>query len=113
METEVTQADLYKLAENAERNIKEYAQHRKVQEAISEFLNNVIEIRRVQYLNSNLKWETQKYEFLITYGGPNITIDTQGNIRVAWNNVFNYIITDKEVLSFLESVEDFLNQAFP
>jgi hypothetical protein len=114
METEITQADLYEYAETVERNIKQYTQYKNAQEAISNFLNNVIEINRVQYLTTNGNWETLKYMFLITYGGPNIKLDTQGNIRVEWGGKnLNYIITDKEVLKFLRSVEDFLNQAFP
>ena len=105
--------DLYKHAETVEKELKEYAENENRQEAITDFLSRVLEIRKEQILVAG-QWKTYMYKFLITYGGPNIWIDTHGSIEVAWgSNSLNYIINDKEVLGFLESVEDYLNQAFP
>jgi len=111
---EITEAELYKYAESEETALKEFARRENREEAIINFLENVTEIRREQTFNSSGKWETVRYSFLVTYGGPNILLSTDGTIKVAWgSNNLNYIINDKEVLNFLNDVEDYLNQAFP
>ena len=118
METEITEAKLYEYAVNIERELKQYAQYESKAKAISDLIgyfltDHILEIRREQTL-INGRWETDRYIFLVTYGGPNAWIYTDGNIKVVWGGKsLEYIISDKEVLEFLKNVEYFLNQTLP
>jgi len=91
---------LAEMARNIENNIKN--------EDVEEFLERVLSISRHQILNGG-RWETDYYELLVTFGGSNIWIRTDGRIIVAWADMnIERIITDKDVLEKLKEIHDYL-----
>ena len=77
---------------------------------ITEFLDEVLDIQRTATL-VNGRWETLRYEFCITYGGPGIWLNTEGVIKgFWWGEKFVIKCDDKDFLEKLQEMEDFLNE---
>jgi len=96
-----------KAYETVERIINEL----KELEDIETWLENVLEIRRVQSLLFTGEWNTEYYEFILSVGGPNIIVKTGGAIEYYWYSSMLVVkITDEEVLNKLEEIEELLNE---
>jgi len=97
----------------AKETIEEIIRELKETEDIGEWLDGVLEIRRVQSYNG-YEWETNYYEFLITTGAPEICLSTNGEIKYYWYpDKFIVKIKDEEVLNKLEDIEEYLNEILP
>ena len=102
------------LCEQLERNLRwleELADKAEEDEeqAIEEFLEHTLEIRRVQYFSEELHdWETLYYEFLLTYGGPAIWV-TSDRIRGVWSPVECELCLPEKVEKFICAVEDYIS----
>jgi len=93
--------------------IEDIIRELKETEDIGEWLDGVLEIRRVQSYNG-YEWETTHYEFLITTGAPEICLSTNGEIKYyLYPDKFIVKIKDEELLNKLEDIEAYLNEILP
>ena len=94
--------ELLKIAKSHEEDIENI-------ENVSEFLDNVLEIKRTQSL-VNGKWETTEYELLLAFGGPNVWLNTSGYLTVSWASTPLEYPLSKKARKKLEEIEDYLNE---
>jgi len=93
--------ELIEIAKSIETEIKEV-------EDVEEFMDRVLSLSRHQHLGSR-GWETDYYELMLTMGGPNVWLRTDGVIVVAWaSQKIEYRIEDKDVLEKLKEIHDYL-----
>jgi len=92
---------LYAMVKNIEKNLEQLS--------VEEFLEGVLEIKRIQSLTSK-GWETLEYELLVTFGGPNIYIRTSNIIEGYWyaDYVF-YTIRSEKAKAKLREIEEYLD----
>jgi len=92
---------MLKIADGIEKEIERI-------EDVSQWLEGVLEVRRVQSIVDG-KWETVKYELLLTYGGPTVRVWTDGTIRITWG--FDYLegLLSEEAIEKLKEVEEYLD----
>ena len=87
------------------------AEGEELDKKIKEFLEGVLEIRRVQSL-VNGKWETRDYMFLVAYGGPNVWID--GNelfVKASWTEYIETAFTQLAYEGY-NKIREFLDEIF-
>lgn len=103
MENQQIRDELNKLYEAQENEIREIRD-------ISTFIeNDVLEIRREQYLSSG-EWVTSDYT-LVT-GGPHIEFDTNHQIRLYWGDVkMEFETRDPEVRKSIDRIREYLEES--
>ena len=85
----------------------------KGEDAVSQFLEGALDVRRYQHLSSALGkgtyWETDYYEFCVAWGGPNIYVRTDGVVEGYWgSDALKVKIEDEKILDLLEEVHDYM-----
>ena len=93
---------LYEAQENEIREIRD----------ISTFIeNDVLEIRREQYLSSG-EWVTSDYTLVTGTGGPHIEFDTNHQIRLYWGDVkMEFETRDPEVRKSIDRIREYLEES--
>ena len=100
------------LSEERQRYIEELIKSIKEdleKENYEEFLERVLEIRRIQSYREG-KWETTKYKLLLTYGSPTVWLDTDGYLEIKEFDSEIVIHIDDDVVVDLWGLEDYLNE---
>jgi len=101
------EAELEEYMDEIRKIEKEEETEKSIDDIITEFLDTVLSIKRIQSLIGG-KWETEEYHFLLAYGGPNIWVYTDGSkarIEIYWG--FQYM---KAELS--DKASEFLSEVF-
>jgi len=76
---------------------------------VEDILERALGISRYQRLGAK-GWETEYYEILVTYGGPNVWVRTDGLIRASWaGKTAEKNIEDPEVLDKLRQIHEYLD----
>jgi hypothetical protein len=98
--------ELKRIAESTEKELEELELDK-----IGEWLDRVLEIRRVQSLIDG-KWETLYYEFITATGQPNAILDTDGHLIVTWYNDYLEVILSYDAREKLKEIEKYLDEIF-
>jgi len=77
---------------------------------IDGFLETILDLKRCYSISNN---ETIYYVFLITLGGPNIYLRTDGVMEGAWcGDSLTIQITDERILEILEEIQERLDEIY-
>ena len=81
---------------------------------IGDYLNNdVLEIRREQYLTNSGKWVTTSYTLITGLGGPHIEFNTNWNINVYWGGeIYEGVTPEPEARGTVDLIEEALDETF-
>jgi hypothetical protein len=81
-------------------------------ESFEEFMENVLDIERTQYLSGD-GWTTKDYTVVVTTGGPHIEFTTDYRIRAYWGSGRqDYYVGNDDARMTMDRVEDYLNDLY-
>lgn len=81
-------------------------------EDFDEFMNNVLDIERTQYLSSG-KWCTKEYTIVTGTGGPHVEFTTGYSIHVYWGGqVQEFTTYNDQARATIDRIEDYLNEIY-
>lgn len=106
---------LHEVVENTikdlERTAEEYFTTEDL-EVVENFLDGVLEIRRIQTLTAD-SWKTHTYELVLATGGPHIEVNTaEGSIEGWWYDEHIKRALPTKVWKFLTEVEEYLTKGY-
>jgi len=99
--------DLIELAEKLEK----YYDGEIEEDPLDEFLDGVLDVKRVQALTEN-GWETTNYILCLGWGGPGIWLET-GNyvIEVAWGgDHVRWVVFDERARKAIDEIHEHLEE---
>lgn len=82
-------------------------------EDFDEFMDNVLDIRREQYLSGRDGWITKEYTIVTGTGGPHVEFTTGYEIRVYWGGKSREFTTyDDGARATMDRIEEYLNEIY-
>ena len=81
-------------------------------EDFDEFMANVLDIERTQYLSGG-GWETRNYTIVTGTGGPHIEFTTDYHIHAYWGgNQHDYYVSDSDAQATMDRIEEYFNELY-
>jgi hypothetical protein len=82
-------------------------------EDFDQFMQDALDIERVQYLSGRDGWITKEYTVVLGTGGPHVEFTTNYSINVYWGGKSQEFTTyNDNARSTIDRVEDYLNEIY-
>jgi hypothetical protein len=82
-------------------------------EDFDQFMQDALDIERVQYLSGRDGWITKMYTVVLGTGGPHVEFTTSYSINVYWGGKSQEFTTyDDNARATIDRVEDYLNEIY-
>lgn len=103
---------IYMDSDEEHKTIMEFSTSDEIED-FDQFMEDVLDIERVQYLSGRDGWITKEYTIVLGTGGPHVEFTTGYSINVYWGGKSQEFTTyDDNARATIDRVEEYLNEIY-